>query len=70
MLQRAELRRHALALVYGYMAALTFAATRVGDMRNSDATPLTSPLLAPLNVLLQWLSTQPDCVRCLPRMSE
>lgn len=53
-----------LALAYGYAAALTFAAAGVGDMRNADSTPLTSPLLAPLNVLLQWLATQPDYVRC------
>ena len=64
VLQRAELRRHVLALAYGYAAALTFAAAGVGDMRNADSTPLTSPLLAPLNVLLQWLATQPDYVRC------
>ncbi|KAK9905112.1 hypothetical protein WJX75_009845 [Coccomyxa subellipsoidea] len=63
VLQRAELRRHVLALAYGYAAALTFAAAGVGDMRNADSTPLTSPLLAPLNVLLQWLATQPDYVR-------
>ncbi len=64
VLQRAELKRHVLALAYGYAAALTFAAASVGDMRNTGSTPLTSPLLAPLNVLLQWLSTQPDYVRC------
>ena len=66
VLQRAELKRHVLALAYGYAAALTYAVTCVGDMRNPGATPLTSPLLAPINLLLQWLATTPDCVRCVP----
>ncbi len=69
VLQRAELKRHVLALAYGYAAALTYAVTCVGDMRNPGATPLTSPLLAPINLLLQWLATQPDCVRCVPLYS-
>ncbi|BDA49482.1 probable telomerase-binding protein EST1A at N-terminal half [Coccomyxa sp. Obi] len=63
VLQRAELKRHVLALAYGYAAALTYAVACVGDMRNSGATPLASPLLGPMNVLLQWLATQPDYVR-------
>lgn len=66
VLQRAELKRHVLALAYGYAAALTYAVACVGDMRNSGATPLTSPLLAPINALLQWLATQPEYVRCVP----
>lgn len=65
VLQRAELKRHVLALAYGYAAALTYAVACVGDMRNPGSTPLTSPLLAPINVLLQWLATQPDYVRCV-----
>jgi hypothetical protein len=63
-LQRAELRRHVQALVYGYAAALTLAAACMGDMGNSSSNYQTHLLLAPLNVLLQWLATQPEYVRC------
>ena len=53
-----------LALVHGYAAALTLTVARMGNMPNPGSTPLTSPLHTPLNILLQWLATQPDYVRC------
>jgi hypothetical protein len=63
VLQRAELRRHALALVCSYAAALVFAAASCADIRQTGASALSSPLLVPLNVILQWLATQPDFIR-------
>ena len=52
------------ALTFGLAARLAFAAACVGDMGMLHAGGLlTSPLLPPLNVLLQWLATQPDIFR-------
>ena len=87
MLQRAELRRHVLTLVFGLASRLAFAAACIGGAggpanvcvaaaaaaqrqgrQPPDGVPpvpgLASPLLAPLSVLLQWVATHPDCLRC------
>ncbi len=58
-----ELKRHVLALIYGFTAALAFAAAGSGDIRQPGTAALSSPLLAPLNMLLQWLATQPELIR-------
>lgn len=67
VLQRSELRRHALALAYALAARLAQAGACVGGVPSAPGAPaLASPLLAPLNVLLQWLASQPEYVRCVP----
>ena len=63
-LQCTEVKRHVWALTFGLAARLAFAAACVGDIGVLHAGALlTSPLLPPLNVLLQWLATQPDIFR-------
>ena len=67
VLQRAELRRHVLALAYALAARLASAAACVGGVTSAfpggaPAPGLASPLLVPLNVLLQWLATHPDYI--------
>lgn len=58
------MKRHAWALTFGLAARLAFAAACVGDVGMLHAGALlASPLLAPLNVLLQWLATQRDIFR-------
>jgi hypothetical protein len=63
-LQIAEVKRHVRTLTFGLAARLAFAAACVGDisMLHADAL-LTSPLLPPLSVLLQWMSTQREIFR-------
>ncbi len=70
MLQRSELRRHVLALVFALAARLAHAGAVLGGPPGSTTgassgphTSLASPLLAPLNVLLQWLASRPEYVR-------
>ena len=69
-LQAAEVKKHVWTLTFGLAARLAYAAACVGDISMLHAgVPLTSPLLAPLNVLLQWMATQRDifrCILCLP----
>ncbi|KAK9838148.1 hypothetical protein WJX81_004181 [Elliptochloris bilobata] len=61
VLQRAELRRHAMGLAFGLAARLTAAAARLGNAEEEAAGALArSPLLPPLHVLLQWLTLQPE----------
>ena len=51
-------------LTFGLAARLAFAAACVGDISMLHAGALlTSPLLPPLNVLLQWMATQPEIFR-------
>lgn len=65
MLQRAELRRHALGLALGLAARLAAAAARLGTAEEEAAGALArSPLLPPLHVLLQWLVHQPEMAGC------
>ena len=64
-LQAAEVKKHVWTLTFGLAARLAYAAACVGDISMLHAgAPLASPLLAPLNVLLQWMATQPDIFRC------
>lgn len=64
-LQAAEVKKHVWALTFGLAARLAYAAACVGDISMLHAgAPLASPLLAPLNVLLQWMATQHDIFRC------
>ena len=69
-LQAAEVKKHVWTLTFGLAARLAYAAACVGDISMLHAgAPLTSPLLAPLNVLLQWMATQREifrCILCLP----
>ena len=68
MLQRAELRRHAVGLALGLAARLAAAAARLGTAEEEAAGALArSPLLPPLHVLLQWLVHQPEIVGCAQR---
>lgn len=70
VLQRAELRRHALALALGLTARLAAAAAALGSAPDEAAGALArSPLLPPLNVLLQWLVVQPELSGCGPHGS-
>ena len=63
-LQCAEVKRHVWTLIFGLAARLAFAAACVGDISMLHAGALlTSPLLPPLSVLLQWLATQQDIFR-------
>ncbi len=51
-------------LTFGLAARLAFAAACVGDISMLHAGALlTSPLLPPLNLLLQWMATQQDIFR-------
>ena len=69
-LQTAEVKKHVWTLTFGLAARLAYAAACVGDIGMLHAGALlSSPLLAPLNVLLQWMATQRDtfrCTRCSP----
>jgi hypothetical protein len=67
VLQRAELRRHALAHALGLAARLASAAAELGASPDEHAGALArSPLLPPLHVLLQWLVGQPELAGCGP----
>ena len=56
-------------LTFGLAARLAFAAACVGDISMLHAGALlTSPLLPPLNVLLQWMATQQDIFRQVQSM--
>ena len=63
-LQCAEVKRHVWNLTFGLAARLAFAAACVGDISMLHAGALlASPLLPPLNVLLQWMATQQEIFR-------
>ena len=61
----AEVKKHVWTLTFGLAARLAYAAACVGDISMLHAGALlTSPLLPPLNLLLQWMATQQDIFRC------